>query len=360
MVKVQHSPKILLQDSGPISDEESLDDVEEDPLLMPSGSVQHKIGKDKEKVEFPVTEGPSRKEFDEKIAQLTYLLEKIAMNQSYQQIVPQPPILVNPVVNSEELDKNRTTKISLPEKYSGKREQFRGFITQFKMVLKLNGKVYRSEVEKTGLLVTLLTDAALKWVTPLVEKDDPLMYNCTNLMEAMSKVFDDQHKTSTAERKLEQLYQKNESCAFYASVFLSVIVDTEWNDAAKISCFRRGLNGEIKDALVYQEYIPEKLDDFVELCVKLDTRISERRLELGNQKSVTNNNNNNKLYALMGVPNNTYRSKEERRQDRLNKGLCLYCGDSGHMLRDCPKRMKQDDRRVNTAQTTQQSGNGQA
>ena len=66
-------------------------------------------------------------------------------------------------------------KISLPAKFDSTRSQFRGFLNQVRLVIKLHPSRYPTNVARVGLVGTLLTGTALAWFAPLLGKHSPLL-----------------------------------------------------------------------------------------------------------------------------------------------------------------------------------------
>ena len=70
---------------------------------------------------------------------------------------------------------SKEPKISLPAKFDGTRSQFRGFLNQVRLVIKLHPSCYPTDVARVGLVGTLLMGTVLPWFAPLLEKHSPLI-----------------------------------------------------------------------------------------------------------------------------------------------------------------------------------------
>uniref|UniRef100_A0A6I8SBN0 DUF4939 domain-containing protein n=1 Tax=Xenopus tropicalis TaxID=8364 RepID=A0A6I8SBN0_XENTR len=66
-------------------------------------------------------------------------------------------------------------KMPLPEKYSGNRMTFRGFINQRKLIFQLQPQQNSTDSRRAGLILTLLSGEALNWASPLIKQQSPLL-----------------------------------------------------------------------------------------------------------------------------------------------------------------------------------------
>ena len=120
-----------------------------------------------------------------------------------------------------------------------------------------------------------------------------------------------------------------------------------WNSAAQRSQFRRGLSEAIKDELTRVE-APDDLDDFIQVCIRIDQRLSERKRE--------------RFWSLDHRPTYSFSSTAQRdpqsapepmqvdalrrslstaeKERRLAENLCLYCGEPGHFAIKCPNKIR--------------------
>ncbi|KAH6577095.1 hypothetical protein BASA62_001038 [Batrachochytrium salamandrivorans] len=151
--------------------------------------------------------------------------------------------------------------------------------------------------------------------------------------------------------------------------------DLDWNDSALRAQFYFGLSYEIKDALVHFD-TPSTLSLAIQQAIKVDNRLYERRLERTEVRGVTPYSSPNRFFpptrpqpptprtsntpwhqtprrppppSPMVVPSPRSSNDmdidfarrgpltSEERQQRMNRGLCLVCGQSGHLKANCPK-----------------------
>lgn len=96
--------------------------------------------------------------------------------------------------------------------------------------------------------------------------------------KALQQAFDDLDSYATAERTIKNLRQES-SCSDYYSRFVSLVSILGWNqDSVQISLFKEGLKDSVKDLLIGRE-LPQKFQEFANLCINLDCSLYARYLE---------------------------------------------------------------------------------
>lgn len=247
-----------------------------------------------------------------------------------------------------------SARMPLPQKFNGDRRLYRGFLNQCRIYFQMQPAAFSSERKKVLFIINLLTEEALSWASPYVEKDDIILDNLHSFIKAMDQVFDDPNRCATAEAKLHNLRQGRRSVAEYTTEFRRWIADTTWNPAAQRSQFRQGLSEQIKDELARGD-TPDDLENFIQLCIRIDQRLSERRKErlgiLGNNEGmrfsfsqpprkssqVLQDSNNPEPMQIDSIRRGITMQEKERRRI---ENLCLYCGDSGHYAINCPNKLR--------------------
>ncbi|XP_073418731.1 uncharacterized protein [Dendrobates tinctorius] len=168
----------------------------------------------------------------------------------------------------------------------------------------------------------------------------------------MGKAFDDPNRGATAESAMLTLSQGKRSVAEYALDFRRWALDTTWDSSAKRSVFRRGLSSVIKDELARVDP-PTALGDFINYCIRIDARLTERRQERWSELRHSNH-----LFSPspakeslsriirepkpepMQVDSLQRRVSDARKEQRLKENLCFYCGKSGHFIINCPSHSR--------------------
>lgn len=234
--------------------------------------------------------------------------------------------------------------VSLPNKFDGSKDNCRSFINQTKMVFELQPSRFPTQRTKVCFVGTLLTGPAATWFSPIFESNSELLSNVDDFFNELELNFGDFDRETTAANNLRELRQGSKTASEYAAVFRRICTDLSWGEGAFVDQFCRGLNEGVKDLMLTLP-IPKTLHEATSAAVRCDERLRERRNDrraLTNRRLVSNENNGPspmELDALQQTSSNERGSvslaeKERRRRERL----CFYCGEGGHVARDCTRR----------------------
>jgi hypothetical protein len=305
--------------------------------------------------------------YDDVVARIKQLEEQNShLRQQNQQLIDEgnallrsttPPTQSHPVVSVAAVPP--TLKVVLPEKFSGRRENFRAFAIQVDDLFSLHVARYPDDFTKIRTVGSLLTDEAAAWYAAVRAKPQlhaEVLASFEVFFEKLRGMFGPVGEEAVAERKIRALRQGRQSAAVYGTKFLECVAHLEWNDAAFISQYRTGLCDDVKDMLLnYVE--PNTLAAMMELAISCDQRLHERRLERGvrvrplppapmptaplfGDRSTRTPPNNHYAMDIDAVSNRPIgadgRLLPEERERRLRLGLCLRCGLPGHRVSDHP------------------------
>lgn len=250
-------------------------------------------------------------------------------------------------------------KVSSPEYFDGAPAKCRSFLLQLQLVFQAQPLHFSSDAAKVTYAATYLRGSALSWFAPYLENNDlSITHNYTNFIHELSAVFGDPDRIASAERTLMTLEQKNHPAYQYASEFRRVMHETKWNEEALASIFYQGLRDDVKDELCKLER-PESLAKYMELAIKIDNRLFERRQEKKRSSSFCSPSQLPPSFPRqiakppMSTPEaQTLTSQDNptpmeistirqslspaEKQRRLRNKLCLYCGNPGHLAASCP------------------------
>jgi Ty3 transposon capsid-like protein len=254
-------------------------------------------------------------------------------------------------------------KVSSPEYFDGAPSKCRSFILQLQLVFQAQPLHFSNDAAKVTYAATYLRGSALSWFAPYLENNDlSITHNYTNFIQELSSVFGDPDRIASAERTLMTLAQNNRPAYQYASEFRRVMHETKWNEDALASIFYKGLRDDVKDELCKLEK-PDSLVKYMELAIKIDNRLFERRQEKKRSSSILNSSQVPHSYIkLSAKPNMSTPERQNflpqasstpmeistihqslspaEKQRRLRSKLCLYCGNPGHFATSCPAKLK--------------------
>ena len=268
--------------------------------------------------------------------------------------------------------KTSEPKVASPEYYEGQRTKLSTFITQVTMVIVLQPTRFATEVAKVLYMGSYLRGTAFLWFQPYVtaEPQPGFMSDFKEFCKELRHTFGDPDEVATAERQLYALRQRG-SVTSYLADFMRHAVLIKWNDEAKAAQFYRGLKDSIKDELS-RIGRPSTLKGLEEAAIRIDTRLFERVVERGERTTVTGSSVGNPNRFTPGsnpgsnsqrptitktaytAPQEHFRATFPNSLERLTKrgkltpseyqrrrdnDLCLYCGEKGHQVVNCPANM---------------------
>ena len=159
--------------------------------------------------------------------------------------------------------------------------------------------------------------------------------------------FGETDRIRTAATKLHALNQGNRPAATYASEFRQISSVLEWNDAALMDQFHEGLRGDVKDMMIgFPD--PQDLNELITLAIRCDNCLfehhQERRAEFtpstGVPLSILPSRVSGGVEPMqLDAVRFRQLSAAEKERRRTNH-LCLYCGLSGHIVRNCPNKFR--------------------
>ena len=238
-------------------------------------------------------------------------------------------------------------QVSLPSKFDGNRERCRDFMNQVRLIFRLQPQRYNNDRTKIGFIGTLLTGTAAAWFSPHFEADLEIMSDLELFTAELEDAFGDLDRASVAANNIRTLHQGFGTVSEYAAAFRRIICDLDWGDGAYVDQFRRGLRDDVKDLMLTLK-VPTTLHEAISGALACDNRLLERKAERkgfsqSRPQQVNYRRENQgptpmELDAM--VQSRTQRRgplSPEESERRRRSGLCMYCGEPGHMLKDCQK-----------------------
>ncbi|CAJ0935740.1 unnamed protein product [Ranitomeya imitator] len=154
---------------------------------------------------------------------------------------------------------------------------------------------------------------------------------------ALGLLYDEPNSVDHAEKTLLALCQGQEAAELYCQKFRKWSVLTKWNEEALAAIFRKGLSETLKDVMVGFP-TPAGLSESMSLAIQIDRRLRERKAV--HHMAVSSEQSPEPMQC------DRILTRIERQEFRRQNRLCFYCGDSAHVISDCPKRTKRVARSV--------------
>uniref|UniRef100_A0AAY4CF78 Retrotransposon gag domain-containing protein n=1 Tax=Denticeps clupeoides TaxID=299321 RepID=A0AAY4CF78_9TELE len=140
------------------------------------------------------------------------------------------PSCPGPAVATPESRMSTLAGLAPPPLYDGDSKSCRGFITQCRLLLRLQAAHLPDEETAVAYIITRLTGRALDWVTPLVERRDPICLSVPAFLDRLQTVFQGETGRRASSLRLLSLRQGNRSVSDYAIEFRTLASDSGWTD----------------------------------------------------------------------------------------------------------------------------------
>lgn len=237
-------------------------------------------------------------------------------------------------------------KPTLPKPFDGTPAKFYNFLAHCQHVFFLYPSTYPSDVDKVGMIMTLLEGPAMTWGTKHMVDRHPMLFDLSLFIEHFTLAFAEKGRVERSGNELKNL-RMGASLQDYVIKFRELQAMADCNDAMLQICFRDGLSKELRRLLVSIHQHPN-VESLISHAFAFDValeaeRLAERRGQWSQgapQPPVRPYRADNRAAPGVVPQPGAVRprgplSQEERTRRRL-ANLCLFCGDGGHVVSNCP------------------------
>ena len=152
--------------------------------------------------------------------------------------------------------KDRTPKLNPPKLFDGTRSEYKSCTMQLNLIFNSDPDRYtgtNADNAKIAYAASFLAGSAKDWFQPHVyETTGAISFpTWTEFVAALRATFDDPDAYQTPYTKISTLRQERD-CSSYHAAFVPLVTIFGIDERTKISFFKKGLNGELKQALSYQ------------------------------------------------------------------------------------------------------------
>jgi hypothetical protein len=295
--------------------------------------------------------------------------EQQIIREMQQRIIQLEAIIAHPIPFTQASSTwSKEPKIESPPPFSGRKDKALEFLLKCDMVFDVQPRTYSTTKSKIAFVTNLLKDEAYHWVMPhltLPEDEQPIwLGSWVFFKQEFKKVFGDSDIIETSRQKLKGLKQ-TQSATSYATEFTRHCAYLHWGDEAFRHAYFDGLKEDVKDKLLTPNEF-KTLVDLIDASVKWDNLLYQRRRT---NPSTTSRSTNTRIdtpvnktrpftFQPSSRPTNTTSTPAsstftpvpmevdavrprfaplttEERKYRMDNKLCMYCGKTGHIARDC-------------------------
>ncbi|KAL0172165.1 hypothetical protein M9458_032476, partial [Cirrhinus mrigala] len=264
---------------------------------------------------------------------------------SLREVLLRSPVTTSPVPPSEDPPAPSTSSAIVPSSpmarpvpYAGGAEECNGCLLQCSLVFTMQPALYPTDQSQIAFITLLLTGPALRWAETIWHQGGPAVHSIRTFTTHFKEVFGRSDGEVSAGEQLYHLKQGVMSSQEYSLRFRTLAAASGWNEQSLLTTYRLGLEPKLRMQLA-------ALDDNMglEKFIQLSLRCSERIQSYQCNQEPDNN-------ALLRPSEPASPSEPEpmilesgrltsaERQRRLTRGLCMYCGASGHVRLNCPLR----------------------
>ncbi|KAI2646808.1 Transposon Tf2-8 polyprotein [Labeo rohita] len=224
--------------------------------------------------------------------------------------------------------------MAMPAKFAGEAAECSGFLLQVNLYIQMQPQQFPSENAKVAFLTSLLTGKALQWAKAIWNSNNPIINSYEKFTSHFSKVFSTATGTLSTSDQLFRLRQGSSSIHEYTLHFRTLAAASGWNEISLLGAYQQGLNPEIRAAMaIYDDSIG--LESFLQRTTRVSQQLAACQSPVTAPQAAS-------VAASFPVPEpmqvDSTRLSRTERNHRINLGLCLYCGQQGHLLRTCPFR----------------------
>ncbi|KAL0182494.1 hypothetical protein M9458_021869, partial [Cirrhinus mrigala] len=231
-----------------------------------------------------------------------------------------------------------SSPMARPAPYAGGAEECNGFLLQCSLVFTMQPALYPTDRSQIAFITSLLTGPALRWAETIWHQGGPAAHSIHVFTTHFKEVFGRSDGEVSAGEQLYHLKQGLMSTQEYSLRFRTLAAASGWNERSLLTTYRLGLEPKLRLQLAALDD-NMGLEKFIQLSLRCSEQIQSYQC---NQEPVNNALLRPSEPASPSEPEpmilESGRLTPAERQRRLTRGLCLYCGASGHVRLNCPLR----------------------
>ncbi|CCO35278.1 hypothetical protein RSOLAG1IB_12582 [Rhizoctonia solani AG-1 IB] len=246
----------------------------------------------------------------------------------------------------------KTPKMEVPKPYDGVKrgKSAKQWFTRMGLYIVMNKDRFDNEDQALIWILYNMEGKAADWGTPIIDditSNKPgAPKDVQELTARFTAAFSDPDAKRAAGRKIVAL-QQTTSMADYVTKFRNISADLDWNDSALQDQFLRGVHWKVKEQMALQDSDPSSIEELFNVAIRIDNICCKnnenhpKRPQPSGQRATTtttvSTTSTARRVEIEKSPNYVAPEEQDRRRA---EGLCVKCGEKGHIFRNCPNGWK--------------------
>lgn len=243
-------------------------------------------------------------------------------------------------------------ELELPkiEKFNGANQPVEHFLADLKVLFAAKPRSFDSDYPKMAYAIMVLTGQAKTWLLGEAAKESAITQSYTLFEQKISRAFGDPTRKLQAKTNLHKIRQGPRTVGEYNADFRQALYDSDYNEAALIDYYIKGLNNNFARFVTTLARLPDGLQDLMELVMANEAVVAtvmgsrsdqyrptrqypERTPVRGSYNNPPPANQSNDPNAMQ--LDNLEMKTDPRNAHCLKNRLCFRCLKSGHAARFC-------------------------
>ena len=263
----------------------------------------------------------------------------------------------------------KTQKVGDVPLYEGKDLELEDFMVKVNIAFRNRPELFTTDEDKTIFIIEHLAGSALRWATPLVNTNAPLLYNYPLFLTTFRNRFKGkayQTKIMQTMENCRQITSVNE----YTTKMETYFAELDLPSQMWLHFYLKGLKPPVKQGLMGTIGIHHDYELYRDAAIELDQRMQSQNIRQSytpqpsasttpatapRSTPATTTTGTATIKATVPVASGPRapgtqgppRSQRhgplapEEKQRRRDAGLCLYCANPGHIALNCPVKPAQ-------------------